>query len=70
MCIRDRSCDSWLYEEEGDCSVYYRLKFCYDKNLKWADAFTNEEMCIRDRLKPNKNSTFSATSDYQTFRKH
>ena len=36
------SCDSWLYEEEGDCSVYYRLKFCYDKNLKWADAFTNE----------------------------
>lgn len=36
------SCDSWLYEEEGDCSVYYRLKFRYDKNLKWADAFANE----------------------------
>ena len=36
------SCDSWLYEEEGDCSVYYRLKFRYDKNLKWADAFVNE----------------------------
>lgn len=34
--------NSWLYEEEGDCSVYYRLKFRYDKNLKWADAFTNE----------------------------
>lgn len=34
--------DSWLYEEEGDCSVYYRLKFRYDKNLKWADAFANE----------------------------
>ncbi|WP_304211667.1 FimB/Mfa2 family fimbrial subunit [Phocaeicola plebeius] len=36
------SCDSWLYEEEGDCSVYYRLKFRYDMNLKWADAFANE----------------------------
>ena len=34
--------DSWLYDEEGDCSVYYRLKFRYDKNLKWADAFVNE----------------------------
>lgn len=34
--------DSWLYEEEGDCSVYYRLKFRYDRNLKWADAFANE----------------------------
>lgn len=36
------SCDSWIYEEEGDCSVYYRLKFRYDMNLKWADAFANE----------------------------
>lgn len=36
------SCNSWLYEEEGDCSVHYRLKFRYDKNLKWADAFANE----------------------------
>lgn len=36
------ACNSWLYEEEGDCSVYYRLKFRYDRNLKWADAFANE----------------------------
>lgn len=36
------ACDSWLYEEEGDCLVYYRLKFRYDRNLKWADAFANE----------------------------
>ena len=36
------SCNSWLYDEEGDCSVYYRLKFRYDRNLKWADAFANE----------------------------
>lgn len=34
--------DNWLYEDEGDCSVHYRLRFRYDKNLKWADAFANE----------------------------
>lgn len=34
--------NSWIYDEEGDCSVYYRLRFRYDKNLKWADAFANE----------------------------
>lgn len=36
------SCDSFVYDYEGDCSVTYRLKFRYDKNLKWADAFANE----------------------------
>lgn len=36
------SCNSWLFDEEGDCSVHYRLRFRYDKNLKWADAFANE----------------------------
>ena len=40
------SCDNWLYEDEGDCSVYYRLKFRYDMNLKWADAFANEVTSI------------------------
>ena len=36
------SCDSNIYDYEGDCSVTYRLKFRYDRNLKWADAFANE----------------------------
>lgn len=36
------SCDIVFYDYEGDCSVTYRLKFRYDKNLKWADAFANE----------------------------
>lgn len=38
--------ENWLFEEEGDCTVYYRLKFRYDKNLKWADAFANEVSSI------------------------
>lgn len=36
------SCDSVIYDDEGDCMVTYRLKFRYDMNLKWADAFANE----------------------------
>lgn len=36
------SCDSLVYDDEGDCAVTYRLKFRYDKNLKFADAFANE----------------------------
>lgn len=36
------SCDNVIYDDEGDCSVTYRLKFRYDMNLKWADAFANE----------------------------
>lgn len=36
------SCNGLLYEEEGDCSMYYRVGFRYDRNLKWADAFSNE----------------------------
>lgn len=36
------SCDSIVYDYEDDCSVTYSLKFHYDMNLKWADAFANE----------------------------
>ncbi len=36
------SCDSVIYDDEGDCSVDYRLEFRYDRNMKWADAFAQE----------------------------
>ncbi len=42
MLLSFGSCDSSVYESEGDCDVTYRLKFRYDLNLKWADAFANE----------------------------
>ena len=42
------SCDSNpIYDYEGDCTVTYRLKFRYDLNLKWADAFNNEVRSVR-----------------------
>lgn len=36
------SCDDVLFDKEGDCSVKYRVKFIYDMNLKWANAFPSE----------------------------
>lgn len=41
------SCDSFVYDDEGDCSVTYRLKFRYDKNLLFADAFAHEVKSVR-----------------------
>ena len=36
------SCSNILDEEDVDCSVEYRVKFKYDHNMKFADAFANE----------------------------
>ncbi len=36
------ACDSAIYDYEGDCSVTYRLRFRYDMNMKFADAFAQE----------------------------
>ena len=36
------ACDSVIYDYEGDCSVTYRLKFRYDWNMAFADAFARE----------------------------
>ena len=37
------SCDNGLiFEGEGDCGIYYRIRFKYDYNIKFADAFANE----------------------------
>lgn len=32
-------CHSPIFEYEGDCEVSYNLRFVYDMNLDWADAF-------------------------------
>ena len=37
------SCENGLiFEGEGDCGIYYRIRFRYDYNIKFADAFANE----------------------------
>lgn len=41
------SCDSAIYDDEGDCEVVYRLRFRYDMNMKFADAFSHEVKSVR-----------------------
>ncbi len=36
------SCDSMIYDDEGDCSVNYQVRFNDDMNLKFSDAFNEE----------------------------
>lgn len=36
------SCSNFIYDDEGDCSVVYRLKLRYDMNLLFADATARE----------------------------
>jgi len=36
------SCDSFIYEDEGDCDPYYKVRFVYDRNIKYSDAFAAE----------------------------
>ena len=37
------SCKNGLiFDGEGDCGIYYRIRFKYDYNIKFADAFANE----------------------------
>lgn len=35
------SCENTIFDDEGDCSLHYLLKFKYDMNMKYADAFPN-----------------------------
>lgn len=35
-------CNGMIYNDQGDCDPYYKIRFRYDMNLKWADAFASE----------------------------
>lgn len=41
------SCDSAIYDYEDDCSVNYQIKFKYDMNMKFADAFPNAVKSVK-----------------------
>lgn len=36
------SCDSLIYDYEGDCDPHYKVRFRFDWNLHFADAFPHE----------------------------
>jgi len=41
-CTMMTSCDNAIFDDEGDCVVNYRVRFKYDYNMKFADAFAPE----------------------------
>lgn len=58
------SCDKILDEENVDCSTEYRVKFKYDKNMKFADAFANEVKSVT-LYAFNEDGTFAFQSTEQ-----
>lgn len=67
------SCDSVIYDDEGDCSVHYRISFRYIKNMLGADAFgpqvTDINLQIYDQhgnlvLSKSEKRTPTETNDY------
>lgn len=40
------SCHNPVFDDEGDCEVTYNIRFVYDMNLKWANAFPSEVTSI------------------------
>ncbi len=41
-CLALTACNGMIYDGEGDCDVYYKVRFKYDYNMKYADAFAHE----------------------------
>ena len=35
-------CGGFIYDGEGDCDPRYKVRFVFDKNLSFADAFSHE----------------------------
>lgn len=42
LCAGMAGCSDFIYDDEGDCTVRYLVKFKYDYNMKFADAFRPE----------------------------
>ena len=36
------SCDKSMFDYEDNCDVRHIIRFRYERNLKWADAFPSE----------------------------
>ncbi len=45
-CLAFCGCDHQLFDYEDDCTTYYKVKFRYDYNMKYADAFAHEVDCV------------------------
>lgn len=63
------SCDTSMFDYEGDCDVTYSLDFEYTMNLKWADAFASEVKSVNVYAFDNRGlfvKEFSAAGEVLT----
>ena len=57
------SCHNAIYDEEGDCEVRYHLRFRYDMNMKFADAFPHEVKSVHLYVFSNEGKLVWQTTD-------
>lgn len=57
------SCDSWIYDEQGDCSVHYSVAFSYTQNMLSADAFSSQVKSVTLYLVDKEGRIIMSKSD-------
>lgn len=57
-------CDSTIYDEEGDCNPVHVIRFRYDMNMKFADAFPAEVPSVELYVFDSKGSLVTTVSRY------
>ena len=57
------SCDSAIYDDEGDCTVHYHVTFTYDMNMSFADAFHHDVKSVTLYLFDSKGELVTSKTD-------
>lgn len=67
MLVTSSCVNGLIFEGEGDCGIYYRIRFKYDYNIKFADAFAHEVSSVALYVFDEKGILVNqtATSDKQ-----
>lgn len=67
MLVTSSCINGLIFEGEGDCGIYYRIRFKYDYNIKFADAFAHEVSSVALYVFDEKGILVNqtATSDKQ-----
>lgn len=45
-CLMLTGCSGLIYQDEGDCDPHYKVKFIYDMNMSFADAFPRQVSAV------------------------
>lgn len=45
-CMLLTGCSGLIYQDEGDCDPYYKVRFVYDRNMAFADAFPRQVTAV------------------------